>query len=684
MTHATSNTSPIQAPCGSWTSPISAQALTAQSVRLAEPQFDQDSSRDFNHNCYWLESRPQEKGRTCIVKRSRDGQTTDVTPAPINVRSKAHEYGGGHYCVHQGIVYFVLADDQRIYSIDSNSEQATAKAITATGPYRYADLSVDAQRQQLIAIREDHSNKGTDHTAQEQHQIVAINLINGDTRILQQGCDFYSNPRLSPDGTKLSWLSWNHPDMPWDNTQVWCADIDADLKLSGARKIAGGDATAPESCFQPSWSPDGQLYWVSDKNNWWNLYRLNSSNDGTDLETECVFEMAAEFATPQWVFGMSCYSFIDADNLLCCYSQNGQWHLACIDFETHMLSQLDSPYSDISALNASNGNIAFLGAASTHAAELVLIEGENQHIVARSSSTEFDARYLSSPQAVTFPTGNKSSDTDNKEIAHGFYYSPSNPDCQPLQDEKPPLVILAHGGPTGATESSLNLKIQYWCSRGFAVLDVNYRGSTGYGREYRDKLKNNWGISDVQDVCAGADFLVKQGLADPERIAIKGSSAGGYTVLAALAFSDTFKAGCSLYGIGDLQTLANDTHKFESRYLDGLVGPWPAAKDIYSNRSPINHIEKLNCPVIFFQGLDDKVVPPNQAEDMFDALINKGIATAYVPFEGEGHGFRQAQNIERALEAELYFYGKIFNFTPADKIEPVDIKNSDSLKRENG
>lgn len=676
MPNATSSTTPLQAPCGSWTSPISAQALTAQSVRLAEPQFDQDSlSKEYQGDCYWLESRPQEKGRSCIVKRTGDGKVFDVTPAPINVRSKAHEYGGGHYCAHQGVVYFVLADDQRIYFIDTNKDQLTPIAITLDGPYRYADLSVDAQRQQLIAIREDH----TDKTSEEKHQIVAISLTDGDTSVLQQGCDFYTNPRLSPDGTQLSWLSWNHPDMPWDNTQVWCANINTDLQLNKARKIAGGDDENPESCFQPSWSPDGQLYWVSDKNNWWNLYRLNAQDEKD--ESECVFEMAAEFATPQWVFGMSCYSFIDADNLLCCFSQNGQWHLACIDFETHMLSQLDSPYSDISALNASCGKIAFLGAANTHAAELVFIDGENQHIIARSSNTEFDARYLSSPKAVTFPTGKNPTASDNTEIAHGFYYPPTNPDFQSLDNEKPPLVVLAHGGPTGATESSLNLKIQYWSSRGFAVLDVNYRGSTGYGREYRDKLKNNWGITDVEDVCAGAEFLIQQGLADKNRVAIKGSSAGGYTVLAALAFSETFSAGCSLYGIGDLQTLASDTHKFESRYLDGLVGPWPAAKDIYLNRSPINHIEKLNCPVIFFQGLDDKVVPPNQAEDMFDALINKGIATAYVPFEGEGHGFRQAQNIERALEGELDFYGKVFGFKPADNIEAVDIKNADSLKR---
>ena len=672
-------TTPKQAPCGSWKSPISAQMLTAKSVRLAEPRFDPAD----NNSCYWLESRPQEKGRNCIVKRDSSGNTVDITPAPINVRSQAHEYGGGHYCVNAGIIYFVLADDQRIYSIDTSTNSAAKSAsplaITAEGPYRYADLSFDSIRGQLLAVREDHSTEPCDENQEERHQIVAISIEDGTTQILQQGCDFYSNPRLSPSGEQLSWLSWNHPHMPWDNSQVWCANINTDTQLSNIRKIAGGNSQAPESCFQPSWSPDGQLYWVSDKNNWWNLYRLNSNGDGTDNETECVFEMAAEFATPQWVFGMSCYGFIDADNLLCCYSQDGQWQLACIDFEQHTLNQLDTPYSDLSALIASNGRAAFLCASATTAQELLLIDGGHNTIVARSSASTLDSGYLAAPQAITYPTGNGSNNTDNNEQAHAFYYPPYNNDYQPMANEQPPLIVLAHGGPTGATESSLNLKIQYWSSRGFAVLDVNYRGSTGYGRVYRDKLKNNWGITDVEDVCAGADYLIQKGLADKDRVAIKGSSAGGYTVLAALTFSDTFKAGCSLYGIGDLQTLATDTHKFESRYLDALIGPWPETKDIYLDRSPINHIDKLNCPVIFFQGLDDKVVPPNQAEDMFGALIQKGIATAYVPFKGEGHGFRQAANIERALEGELDFYGKVFGFQPADDIKPVEIKNADSL-----
>lgn len=663
------NTTQTAAACGSWTSPISAQSITAKTVRLAEPRFDAHSD-----NCYWLEARPQEKGRNSIVCRNSDGSITDITPAPINVRSKAHEYGGGHYCVDNGVVYFVLADDQRIYAIDTKASNPAPTAITQEGPYRYADLLFDSIRQQLIAIREDHCNKNAGQT-EEIHQIVAISIDSNDITILKQGCDFYSNPVLNPEGTQLSWLCWNHPNMPWDDSQVWLANINADSTITDSVKIAGGGDN-PESCFQPSWSPDGQLYWVSDQNNWWNLYRLNIDSDN-NYSTECVFEIAAELATPQWVFGMSCYGFIDADTLLCCYSQNGQWQLACIDFANHSFNQLDTPYSDISALVAGNGRAAFLGASAVKNSELVFIDGEEQHVIAKSSESQPDPRYISTPQPVEFTTGPAGNYNGR---AHAFYYPPNNPDFQPLYGEKPPLIVLAHGGPTGATESSLNLKIQFWSSRGFAVLDVNYRGSTGYGRQYRDQLKNMWGISDVEDVCAGANYLIKKGLADSDRIAIKGSSAGGYTVLAALTFSDTFKAGCSLYGIGDLTTLAADTHKFESRYLDNLVGPWPDSKNLYSERSPINHIKQLNCPVIFFQGLDDKVVPPNQAEDMFNALIQKGIATAYVPFAGEGHGFRQAANIERALEGELYFYGQIFNFTPAGNLNPVEIKNWNQAK----
>jgi len=630
------------APFGSWQSPVTADLLVSQTVRLAEPRLDGD-------DIYWLESRPQEKGRNALVRLGSGGQRQDLLPRPINVRSRAHEYGGASYCVNKGVVYFVLFDDQRIYRLNTHQADATTEAITPEGPYRYADLCVDQQRNQLLCVREDHSVEGQE----ESNSIVAISLdvaTLGQVHVLAEGNDFYSNPRVSPDGGRLSWLTWNHPNMPWDETECWLADIDGAGELSNPQRIAGGNR---ESVLQPQWSPSGDLYLVSDRSNWWNLYRW----DGQNLAA--VTQLEAEFATPQWIFGMSTYGFLDADSLLCTFTRNGEWQLAKVDLNSRSLVEIETGYTEIAAVQCNSRLAVFIGASATRFEELVRYKGKHTDSLAHSSSSRIDEGYLSNAKALRFPVG-------ENEHAYGFYYAPQNKDYAPPEGSKPPLVVLCHGGPTGATSSALNLKIQYWTSRGFAIFDINYRGSTGYGRTFRDRLKGNWGITDVADVCAGARYLVEQGLADPNRIAIKGGSAGGYTVLAALTFADTFKAGASHYGIGDLETLARDTHKFEARYLDSLVGPYPEGQATYQARSPINHTELLNCPVIFFQGLEDKVVPPNQAEAMFAALKNKGIATAYVPFEGEGHGFRQGPNIKTSLDGELYFYSKVFGFELPD------------------
>lgn len=635
------------APYGSWRSPISAQSLTADNVRLSEPQPDGD-------DCYWLESRPQEQGRSALVHLAADGTRRDLLPAPLSVRTRLNEYGGGSYCVMQGQVYLVLDSDQRIYQLGADGD---LKPISPEGPYRYADLTIDAPRRRLICVREDHSAEGTE----EQHDIVALALDGSESvQVLVSGADFYSNPRISPDGTRLSWLCWHHPNMPWDGTECYVATLDANGQPQGAQCIAGG---ANESVFQPQWSPDGALFFVSDRSNWWNLYRW------VDGQVEALCTLEAEFATPQWVCGMSTYSFLNSGTLLCCYTRDGLWQLAEFDLTHLTLTDIETGLTAVSSVQCANGRGWFLGAGTHQSTQLWRFDPQLESSlvpVARSAKDDPAAEYVSEPQPVSF-------DTRDDEQAHGFYYPPHNPDFQAPEGDLPPLLVVCHGGPTGATEAALNLKIQYWTSRGFAVLDVNYRGSTGYGRRYRERLKGHWGDTDIIDVCSGADYLVRAGLAHPEQCAIRGSSAGGYTVLAALTFSDRFQAGASLYGIGDLETLARDTHKFESRYLDTLVGPYPAQATLYRERSPIHHVQRLRCPVIFLQGLQDKIVPPDQAQTMASALSDKGVPNALVEFPEEGHGFRQADNIERALEAELYFYGQVFGFTPADTLRPVDI-----------
>ncbi len=640
------------APYGSWTSPVTADLLISQTVRLGEPRIDGDC-------IYWLESRPQEKGRNVLVRINSEGDRQDVLPHPVSIRTRAHEYGGASYWVHAGMIYFVVDDDQRIYRLDTHSEGALPEAVTPEGPYRYADFCIDANRQRLLCVREDHSRTG-----EETNALVSVPLSGeGAIQVLVEGNDFYSNPRLSPDGQTLSWLTWNHPNMPWDETECRIATLTPGGEVSDARLIAG---SGQESVFQPQWSPAGELYLVSDRSNWWNLYRWNGA------ELEAVVPMEAEFATPQWVFGMSTYDFLDAETLLCTFTRGGIWHLATVDLKSNTLEEIETPFTDFASIRCNRGTAVFVAASPSQFEQLITYKGEESGkgltTLAHSSSATIESGYLSRAQAVSYPVG-------DGEQAHGFYYPPTNRDYRAPANSLPPLIVLCHGGPTGATSSALELKIQFWTSRGFAIFDINYRGSTGYGRRFRDRLKPNWGLTDVEDVCAGARYLVEKGLANPEQLAIKGGSAGGYTVLAALTFGETFKAGASHYGIGDLETLARDTHKFESRYLDNLVGPYPADRDTYLARSPIHRAERLNCPVIFFQGLEDKVVPPNQAEAMVEVLKDKGLATAYVPFEGEGHGFRQGPNIKRALEGELYFYSKVFGFEVDSAIEPVDIAN---------
>ena len=642
-------------PYGSWKSLITSDLIVSGTVGLGQIAIDGD-------DIYWVEGRPSEGGRSVIVRRTPDGKISDITPQPFNVRTRVHEYGSGSFAVASGVVYFCHFGDGRIYCQTLDSQPT---ALTPVVNCRYADAIVDKQRNRLICVREDHTAEG-----EAVNTIVSVNLANGeDIQILTQGNDFYASPRLSPDNSQLSWISWNHPNMPWDGTELWVATINADGDLEGKKLVAGG---LEESIFQPEWSPDGVLYFVSDKSNWWNLYRtpLNPTLARGEAGIEPLCEMAAEFGLPQWVFGMSTYGIVSESKIVCTYNQQGQWYLASLDLVTKELTNVATPYTDILSVKVVGEMVVFLGASPTESSAIVqlnLVTGQVD-VLRRSTNLTIDTGYLSIPQPIAFPT-------EHGLTAFGFFYPPQNQDFTAPTTEKPPLVVKSHGGPTAATSSSMSLKIQYWTSRGFAVLDVNYGGSTGYGREYRKRLQDSWGIVDVDDCANGAKYLADRGLVDRDRMAIAGGSAGGYTTLCALTFRDVFKAGASYYGVSDLEALATDTHKFESRYLDGLIGPYPERKDLYIARSPIHFTERLSCPVIFFQGLEDRVVPPNQAEMMVEALKAKGLPVAYVAYEGEQHGFRRAENIKRTLDGEFYFYSRVFKFELAELVEEVPIAN---------
>ncbi len=640
------------APYGSWKSPITSDLIVAQTISLGYPLVDGDT-------IYWLESRPQEGGRNVVVRQTAGGEPEDVTPAGFNVRTRVHEYGGGAYWVAGGTVYFANFSDQRLYRQQPGAEP---EPLTPAGvDMRFADGVLDPSRNRIICVREEHRPDQREAI----NTIVALPLDGGENAgtVLVEGHDFYAFPRLSPDGRQLAWLAWNHPNMPWDGTELWVAEVNEDGKLAAPRLVAGGQA---ESIFQPQWSPAGILTFISDRTGWWNPYQWRQE------QVLPLHTREAEFGQPQWVFGISTYDFLPDDRLMTSYGEHGRQHMALLDPQSGELDPQELPYTSLTSLRTGQDFVVFMGGSPlspTTISRLDLRTGELAEL-RRSSNIVPEAAYLSEPRSITFPTGGGQS-------AYAYFYPPHNEDYAAPAGELPPLLVFSHGGPTGSASSVLNLSIQFWTSRGFAVVDVNYGGSTGYGREYRQRLNGQWGIVDVEDCVRAAQYLVEQGLVDGRRLAIRGGSAGGFTTLAALTFYDVFSAGASYFGVSDLAALAQETHKFESRYLDNLIGPYPQEEALYRARSPIHHVDKLSCPVIFFQGAEDKVVPPNQAEMMYTALRDKGVPTAYLLYEGEQHGFRRAENIKRSLDAELYFYSRIFNFPLADTIEPVDIANLD-------
>ena len=633
---------------GSWKSPITSDLIVSGAIGLMQTAVD-------GENVYWVETRPQEKGRYVVVKLTPDGKTIDLTPAPFNARTRVHEYGGGGFTISDGAIYFSNFADQRLYRFDGAGEP---RAITPEAEMRYADGVIDRKLNRIICVREDHSATGREAV----NSIVGISLSGaGEQVTLAGGADFYSSPRLNPEGSRLAWLQWNHPNMPWDGTELWVAGIQEDGALIDPVRVAGGD---DESIFQPEWSPEGELYFVSDRTGWWNLYRWREGG----IEALCPME--AEFGLPQWVFGMSTYAFESANRIVCAYIERGFSKLAVLDTATGDLEKIEAPFTRIESVRAMPGQAFFIAATPTETSAVIRFDLDNRRFetLRRSSEATIDAGYVSVPEAVEFPS-------ENGLTAHGFFYPPRNRDFIAPENERPPLLVMSHGGPTAATSPTLRLGIQYWTSRGIAVLDVNYGGSTGYGREYRERLSGRWGVVDVDDCVNGAKYLAERGLVDGDRLAITGGSAGGYSTLCALTFRDAFKAGASHYGVSDLEALEVDTHKFESRYTHKLVAPYPERADLYRERSPIHHTDLLSAPVIFFQGLEDKIVPPNQAEMMVNALRAKGLPVAYITFEGEQHGFRQAANIKRALDGELYFYSRVFGFELADPVEPVLIEN---------
>ncbi|MDA1278825.1 MAG: S9 family peptidase [Chloroflexi bacterium] len=646
-------------PYGSWKSPITADLITRGGLRLAEVRIDGD-------NIYWLEGRPEEAGRYVIVRRTADGSTTDMNTGKFNSRNAVHEYGGGAYAVRNGKVYFTNWDDQRIYLAADNGEPGaiTPKPAIERGD-RYSDLSLTNDSRWILCIRERHHE---DREADNELVVVPTDG-SGVVRVLATGHDFYSSARQNPAGDRICWLSWDHPNMPWDGCELWVTDFDSVTgTVTNQQLVTGGKDV---SIVQPEWSPGGKLVFITDESGWWNV---SKSSDAT--VTPIVSEKV-DHSGPAWAFGLRTYAFSDDDSIILRDSDGANGRFRKIDLNGRVISEFSVPHTSIADVNVTGSDLVYIGASPAQAAAVVRITAgpaENALSTLKSSSDiELDPAYLSSPKAIKFPS------TENGE-AHAFYYAPTNPDCESDGTEKPPLLVISHGGPTSATSSSLSLAVQFWTSRGFAVVDVNYRGSTGYGRAYRDALKGKWGVYDTDDCIAAADYLVNQGLADTDRVAIKGGSAGGYTTINALTFHDRFAVGATYYGIADLNVFIGDTHKYESRYLDSLIGPYPEAKQLYHDRSAINFTDRLSCPMIILQGLEDKIVPPSQAEIMAGALREKGIPFSLMMFEGEQHGFRQSKNIKASLEGELYFYGRVLGFKPAGNIPAIEIENESALR----
>jgi dipeptidyl aminopeptidase/acylaminoacyl peptidase len=636
---------PTIAPYGTWVSPLGASDVAVAGLRLTSVAVDGD-------DIYWLEGRPVEGGRNVLVKRAADGRIEDVIPREMDVRTRVHEYGGGAYAVADGIIFFSNFKDQRVYRMRSDplAADSAPQPLTPEGDWFYAEFAVDRRRQQLICVREDHTGGG-----EPVNTIVRIPLTGDPSagEVIASGYDFYATPRLSPDGSLLAWIAWRHPQMPWDGAELWVAEVTPEGVLTNARHVAGGPT---ESIYQPGWSPDGALLFVSDADGWWKLYRVVHSVRGHTIDAVVRNPPAdAEFGRPQWALGTATWAFADPDRLIASYTRAGRWSLATVHVPTGLLTDIPTHLSPQEWMTATPQHVVLVAGSQERPDAVVRLDLTRFYLeeLRLSSDAQLDRAYISTPEPIEFPT-------DHGRTAHAFYYAPRNKHFVAPRGERPPLIVIGHGGPTAAAKATFDLTIQYWTSRGFAVADVNYGGSSGYGRDYRQRLTGQWGVVDVADVVNVTRYLVTRGKADVRKLIVRGRSAGGYTTLASLTFyPGVFSVGASYYGISDVEILAHDTHKFESRYLDGLIGPYPEMKEVYRSRSPIHFVDRLSCALILFQGLEDKVVPPNQSRMMADAVRAKGLPVEYLTFEGEQHGFRRADTIVRTLEAELAFYQRV-------------------------
>jgi len=639
---------PETRPYGGWPSPITADLVSGAQAGLAFP--DLDGGRLFFH-----ESRPWEGGRTTLLMRAPGGRLVELTPAPFNLRTRVHEYGGRAYAVAGDVILAIEDSDQRVYRI---REQAPPEPISPDegGRVRYAELTIDRPRGRVIAVREDHRRQG-----EPRNDLVALDLEGRrPPEELASGQDFYAFPRLSPDGAALAWIGWNHPNMPWDTTRLWLARVDGDGRLGTPELIDGDDGV---SRLQPEWGADGRLLFLSDRSGGWTVH-------DAARPAAPITDARGEIGGPLWQLGARWYAVIDEASLLVVVNDRGRRRLARLGLADGRLLPYDLPFVDTGEPGVEGGRAVLRAGFADRPGAIVavdLLTGGFEAV--RSAGTlELPPGWFAAPERLAFESA-------GGRTAYAFHYPPTNPEHEAPAGSRPPLIVRSHGGPTGAATPALRLTYQFWTSRGFAVVDVDYAGSTGYGRAYREALYGLWGVVDVEDCIAAARHLVETGRADPDRLIISGGSAGGFTTLSALTFHDRFCAGASYYGVGDLEALARDTHKFESRYLDNLVGPWPEAADLYQARSPRHHAEKLACPVIFFQGEADKVVPPNQTEAMVAALRMKGLPVACLMFPEEGHGFRKAENQKTALLAEYAFYCRVLGIEPAETLPPLEIEN---------
>jgi dipeptidyl aminopeptidase/acylaminoacyl peptidase len=644
---AATDVAPRTAPYGSW-----ASAVTAETVAAGRHSID--DLRSVNGRLYWTQSQPEEGGIVALFGMTPGAAASRLTATGTNVRTRVHEYGGAPYVVLDQTVYFSRFEDQRLYAIKSGG---AAEAVTPAG-YRYADCKPrPGDVAELICVREDHTDP-----AHVRNALVRLPMPgNGAGDVLYADSDFVAYPRLSSDGKQIAFITWNHPNMPWDGTELKVAEF-AGSTLKDLTTVAG---SASESVIEPQWGADGTLYFISDRSGFWNLYARHGS------QIRALSPRAAEFASPLWSLGQSNYALLGDGHALVRFDDRGIDRLAVLDLGRGTLRMLDLPYVEYEQLTPMDAqHVALIARSARAPSAIVAIDVRSGHAETLRSvgRAELAPAAVSVATAIDFPSA-------HGRTAHALYYPPVNPDFHAPQGSLPPLLTLVHGGPTSQASPSYSSSIQFWTSRGFAVVDVNHGGSSGFGRAFRQELNGNWGVVDVEDVIAAARYLVAIGRVDAAHVAIRGGSAGGYTVLRALGTSDVFRAGADYFGISDMTALARDTHKFESHYIDSLIGPLPQSQAIYDSRSPLNHLDGFKVPLIVFQGADDPIVPPSQSERIVEALRARHEPVAYILYPGESHGFRKPDTTIHSLQAELSFYGQVFGFSPADHLPALKIEN---------